>query len=155
MGPLAQWFRGRNQIKTPLDLNNIASWQDTRLEECGGGWIPALTHIIGQYLPLFSAEPTKQYMTALILAHCGSLRQTMDSFPKKNIHTPICIAVGVNRPQSHWYTAECLSCPRILPKTSQSADSLRSRHCGYYSHPPPPNPTQGSRPRIYRLLCYL
>lgn len=47
MGPPAQQFLCRNQIKRPLAPDDMASWQDTKLEEWSIGWILVPAHSIG------------------------------------------------------------------------------------------------------------
>lgn len=58
MGPLVQWFLCGNQIMRSPALDDVASWPDTKLKERSIGWIPAPTHSIGRYLPLYSVQPT-------------------------------------------------------------------------------------------------
>ena len=91
------------------------------------------THTIGQYFPLCSAQPTKLYVTVLVLAHCGSLRQTMDAFPKKN-HTHSHLHMLL----VNWYpTGKLLSAsasPEYSLKLFSHLTAPEVRHCGYYSH---------------------
>lgn len=129
--PLAQRFLCRNQIKWPLALGGIASWQDTRLEEWSIGWIPAPTYSISWYLPFFSAQPTQPYMANLILVPCGGLLQAVDLFPE-NTYIPS----FAYSPRGKQIPVPLVDCwvYQLPPKPLGHLRPPKGRHCSYLSY---------------------